>query len=105
MVFSTFLEIAAQVLDSGHFSVLVLPWMGPTGNDSMKRIGRILAGGAMVAVVAVTALPVLAQRAPSPSPTPVTRPAPGPIAGASLPVLVVGFGVYWLVKRRGRKAE
>jgi uncharacterized protein YdeI (BOF family) len=26
--------------------------------------------------------------------------APGPIAGASLPVLAVGFGVYWLVRRR-----
>jgi hypothetical protein len=28
------------------------------------------------------------------------RAAPGPIAGASLPVLAVGFGVYWLVRRR-----
>jgi hypothetical protein len=26
--------------------------------------------------------------------------APGPIAGASLPVLAVGYGVYWLVMRR-----
>jgi hypothetical protein len=26
--------------------------------------------------------------------------APGPIAGASLPVLAIGFGVYWLVRRR-----
>ena len=31
--------------------------------------------------------------------------APGPIAGAGLPVLAVGFGVYWLVKRRRRKAD
>ena len=30
--------------------------------------------------------------------------APGPIAGAGLPVLAVGYGVYWLIKRR-RKAE
>jgi hypothetical protein len=30
--------------------------------------------------------------------------APGPIAGASLPILAVGFGVYWLVRRR-RKAS
>jgi hypothetical protein len=30
--------------------------------------------------------------------------APGPIAGASLPVLAVGAGVYWLVRRR-RKAS
>lgn len=28
--------------------------------------------------------------------------APGPIAGAGLPVLAVGYGIYWLV-RRGRK--
>jgi MYXO-CTERM domain-containing protein len=26
--------------------------------------------------------------------------APGPVAGASLPVLAVGFGAYWLVRRR-----
>jgi hypothetical protein len=29
--------------------------------------------------------------------------APGPIAGAGLPFLAVGYGVYWLIKRR-RKA-
>jgi hypothetical protein len=26
--------------------------------------------------------------------------APGPIAGAGLPVLAVGYGIYWLVRRR-----
>jgi hypothetical protein len=26
--------------------------------------------------------------------------APGPLAGAGLPVLAVGYGVYWLVRRR-----
>jgi hypothetical protein len=31
------------------------------------------------------------------------RGAPGPIAAAGLPILAVGYGVYWLVKRR-RKA-
>lgn len=29
--------------------------------------------------------------------------APGPIAGAGLPVLAIGYGVYWLVKRRREK--
>jgi hypothetical protein len=31
--------------------------------------------------------------------------APGPIVGAGLPILAVGFGVYWLVKRRRRKSD
>jgi hypothetical protein len=26
--------------------------------------------------------------------------APGPIAGAGLPILAIGFGVYWLIKWR-----
>jgi hypothetical protein len=26
--------------------------------------------------------------------------APGPIAGAGIPILAVGYGVYWLVRRR-----
>jgi hypothetical protein len=30
--------------------------------------------------------------------------APGPIAGAGLPVLAIGYGVYWLIKRR-RKTD
>jgi len=29
--------------------------------------------------------------------------APGPIAGAGLPFLAVGYGVYWLVRRRRKK--
>jgi hypothetical protein len=28
------------------------------------------------------------------------RGAPGPIAGAGLPILAIGYGVYWLVRRR-----
>lgn len=30
--------------------------------------------------------------------------APGPIAGAGLPVLAVGYGAYWLIRRR-RKVQ
>jgi len=30
--------------------------------------------------------------------------APGPIAGAGLPILAIGYGVYWLVKRH-RKVD
>ena len=28
------------------------------------------------------------------------RGAPGPVAGAGIPFLVIGYGVYWLIKRR-----
>ena len=33
-----------------------------------------------------------------------TRGVPGPIAGAGLPVLAMGYGIYWLVRRRRRPA-
>jgi hypothetical protein len=70
----------------------------------MKRIARIMAGVAVVGVLGVAALPALSQT-PVPSISPVAhRGAPGPIAGAGLPVLAVGFGVYWLIRRR-RKAN
>jgi hypothetical protein len=29
--------------------------------------------------------------------------APGPIAGAGLPILAVGYGAYWLIRRHRRK--
>jgi hypothetical protein len=32
------------------------------------------------------------------------RGAPGPIAGAGLPILAVGYGAYWLVRRYRRKS-
>ena len=31
-----------------------------------------------------------------------TRGAPGPIVGAGLPILLIGGGIYWLVRRRNR---
>jgi hypothetical protein len=31
--------------------------------------------------------------------------APGPIIGAGLPVLAIGFGAYWLVSRFRRKPD
>jgi hypothetical protein len=42
--------------------------------------------------------------APAVAPPASAKGAPRPIAGAGLPVLAIGYGVYWLVKRR-RKAD
>ncbi len=51
----------------------------------------------------VFSTPNLANAQSTIRPVPV-RGAPGPIVGAGLPVLAIGFGVYWLIKRR-RKAD
>jgi hypothetical protein len=40
---------------------------------------------------------------PTPCSTCSVRGAPGPIAGAGLPILAIGFGAYWLAKRLRRK--
>ncbi|RZN14438.1 hypothetical protein CWO90_43025 [Bradyrhizobium sp. Leo121] len=34
-----------------------------------------------------------------------TNGAPGPIAGAGLPILAIGYGVYWLVRRRRKPTD
>ncbi len=31
--------------------------------------------------------------------------APGPIAGAGLPIIAIGYGAYWLVRRYRRKTD
>jgi hypothetical protein len=31
--------------------------------------------------------------------------APGPVAGVGLPLLAIGYGAYWLVKRYRRKTD
>jgi hypothetical protein len=33
------------------------------------------------------------------------RGAPGPLAGAGLPVILVGAGIYWLVRRKNRTSK
>jgi hypothetical protein len=71
----------------------------------MKSIARIMTGVAVVGVLGVAALPAFSQTPVPSTVSPVAyHGAPGPIAGAGLPVLAVGYGVYWLIRRR-RKTE
>ena len=53
-----------------------------------------------------SSLPALAAPTPTTCPTAIgcNRGAPGPIIGAGLPLLLVGGGIYWLVRRR-KKAD
>jgi hypothetical protein len=75
----------------------------------MTRITRILAGLALLANLgAMVGAVNSAFAATTPQPcatTTCTRPAPGPIAGAGLPMLAIGLGAYWLVMRFRRKTN
>ena len=52
-------------------------------------------------ILSATSMPAFAQSTTTNvRPAPIIRGAPGPIVGAGLPVLALGYGVYWLAKRR-----
>jgi hypothetical protein len=62
----------------------------------MKTAVRIALASALLAAIAVPALAMgLVPNDPK-----HYRGVPGPIAGAGLPILAIGYGVYWLVRRR-----
>jgi len=66
---------------------------------------RILVGLTLVAIaialVSMVVDPAFAQKV---GPCAVCG-APGPIAGAGLPFLAIGYGAYWLVKRFRSKTD
>jgi hypothetical protein len=79
-----------------------MAWMRLT----MTVNARVLAGLALVAlVIALVGGVDLAFATPPCSACGIVPPhaAPGPIVGAGLPVLAIGFGAYWLVGRLRRK--
>jgi len=81
----------------------------------MKNPTQFLSATALASLLAVFALPLFTTSTLAmPGPCIIEcnvnhngniRGAPGPIAGAGLPVLAVGYGVYWLIKRRRRKPD
>lgn len=69
----------------------------------MSKIVQVLSGIALMAMLALSVGTInvaFAQRAPTP-----TRGVPGPIVGAGLPILALGYGAYWLVRRYRRKSH
>jgi hypothetical protein len=56
----------------------------------------------LVPLLGVVALPILITASEA-QPALASKPAPGPLAGAGLPVLVIAGGAYWVVRRLRRK--
>ena len=68
----------------------------------MKTALQIVCGAWALSLATVTVLPSSAFAATPVACSTCYRGAPGPIMGAGLPVLAIGigYGVYWLRKRR-----
>jgi hypothetical protein len=71
----------------------------------MKIASGSLSAFALALTLIISAAPALACNgngncSNAPGQEKKTQGAPGPIAGAGLPILAIGYGVYWLVKRR-----
>ena len=67
----------------------------------MTVFTRILTGLALVAIMIALVGAVDSAFAQDGA----IRAVPGPIAGAGLPILAIGFGAYWLVNRFRRKPD
>ena len=79
----------------------------------MRRRGKNEDGGEMkiaitvlfaITIISASAVSVFAGNNVVPSRAPIlggpVMGAPGPIVGAGLPFLAIGYGVYWLIRRR-----
>jgi hypothetical protein len=73
----------------------------------MKLTSSLLSAAALAFVLMIVPPPASAcngngncENAPGHNKPGHVSGAPGPIAGAGLPILAIGYGVYWLIKRR-----
>lgn len=74
----------------------------------MKITWGVLSAAAFALTLAITTVPPASacngngncENAPGQNKSGDVHGAPGPIAGAGLPILAIGYGVYWLVRRR-----
>ena len=58
-----------------------------------------------MALLLALSVPALAQPKPSAPTTTNIKGAPGPLVGAGLPVILIGGGIYWLVRRKKGQAR
>jgi hypothetical protein len=75
-------------------------------------IAAILFTAIALPTIALAAGPGNPSRPPPTSPPPSPPPSsgsthgvPGPLVGAGLPFIAVGYGAYWLVRRYRRKSD
>jgi hypothetical protein len=73
-------------------------------------IAAILFAAIALPTIALAAGPGNPSHPPSPPPPSPpsgggTHPVPGPLVGAGLPFIAVGYGAYWLVRRYRRKSD
>ena len=71
---------------------------------NMKVIRNCLSAAVLGSLLGVITLPVFITPSEAVGITAVPlKPAPGPLVGAGLPVLVIAGGAYWVVRRLRRK--
>jgi hypothetical protein len=68
----------------------------------MPKILKVLSGTALVAILAVSVGAVDAAFAQALAPY---RYTPGPIVGAGIPIAIIGYGAYLLVRRYRRNRQ
>ena len=69
----------------------------------MSKILQVLNGSALVVILALSVGAIDAAFAQTP--VPYHRSVPGAIVGAGIPIAIIGFGAYWLVRHYRRKSQ
>jgi hypothetical protein len=75
-----------------------------TSSERIMKSSIIMKSSTMMAAAVSFAAITLPTLAIAGIPAPI-HPVPGPIVGAGLPIIAVGYGAYWLVRRLRRNPK